>query len=203
MKILVIGDTHGKLGMVRDIWSKLTGVDLVIHTGDYYTDAKDLAEEFHIPFVYVRGNCDGSYSSSNCSPAGWDFAVVETEYGRILVTHGHNERVNYSFDRLIYKALENQCVAAVYGHTHKAAVQELDAGPALRPDACNGTVWVVNPGSLPLPRDGSGGSYAVIRTSEDSFHANIVYYNTVMGGSNKKSGSSGYVSSLLNYSDRF
>lgn len=70
MKILVIGDTHGKLGMVRDIWSKLTGVDLVIHTGDYYTDAKDLAEEFHIPFVYVRGNCDGSYSSSNCSPAG-------------------------------------------------------------------------------------------------------------------------------------
>ena len=39
MKILVLSDTHGKLNMVRDIWPKLNGVDLVIHAGDYASDA--------------------------------------------------------------------------------------------------------------------------------------------------------------------
>ena len=35
MKIFVISDTHGKIGKVREVWDKLTNVDLVIHLGDY------------------------------------------------------------------------------------------------------------------------------------------------------------------------
>ena len=203
MKILVIGDTHNRLSKVRDIWQKLNNIDLVIHTGDYYTDAKALQEELRVPFVYVKGNCDGSYSGRNCDPAGGDFAIVETEYGKILVTHGHNEHVNYSYDNLLYKAAENGCIAAVFGHTHQGLVNELPA-PFGAGGSKSDSIWLVNPGSLTQPRDGSGGSYAVIRTDEDSFTANVVYYNTVMGGSgNKKSGKTGYVSSLLSYSDRF
>ena len=51
MKILVIGDTHGKLNKVRDIFTKLRDIDLIIHTGDYYRDAQKLSEEFGIPAV--------------------------------------------------------------------------------------------------------------------------------------------------------
>lgn len=213
MKILVLSDTHDKLSRVRDIWPKLTDIDLVIHAGDYYMDARELEEELGVPFVYVRGNCDGSYSGENCNPKGGDFAVVETPAGNILVSHGHNEGVHFSPQNLRYKALENDCFAAVFGHTHKALVEQHDD-----PAAPGGSFWFINPGSLSLPRDGSGGSYAIIRATEDRFDATVVYYNTVMGSSkggssfgghggsggnadDKTSGST--ISSILNYVDRF
>lgn len=184
MKILVIGDTHGKLSRVRDIWPKLRDIDLIIHTGDYMRDGTALEEEFRVPVVCVPGNCDGSYSAD-------DFEIVGTEYGRILVTHGHMQHVGYDLQPLFYKASEENCVAAVFGHTHRALVEEADG------------VHFVNPGSLTLPRDGSGGTYAVIRTSEESFDVSIVYYNTIMGGSGSKGPKSGYIRSLIQYSDRF
>ena len=213
MKILVLSDTHDKLSRVRDIWPKLTDIDLVIHAGDYYMDARELEEELGVPFVYVRGNCDGSYSGENCNPKGGDFAVVETPAGNILVSHGHNEGVHFSLQNLRYKALENDCFAAVFGHTHKALVEQHDD-----PAAPGGSFWFINPGSLSIPRDGSGGSYAIIRATEDRFDATVVYYNTVMGSSkggssfgghggsggnadDKTSGST--ISSILNYVDRF
>lgn len=214
MKILAIGDTHNRRKMVHDIWPKLKDIDLVIHTGDYYEDAILLEEELGVPFAYVKGNCDGSYSGTYCSDRGGDFAVVETEQGRILLTHGHNEHVNYSLDNLRYKALENGCIAVVFGHTHRSLIEQIE-----EPAAPGGKLWFINPGSLPQPRDGSGGSYAIIRATEERFDATVVYYNTVMnssrGGSgveshgasagreNKKSGGAGFISDLLNYSDRF
>ena len=197
MKILVLSDTHGKLNMVRDIWPKLNGVDLVIHAGDYSSDAEAIHREFGIPVAYVKGNCDGCCSSSHKDSQGGDYAVVSTDGGNILVTHGHNEGAGYSLDRLRYKALEENCVAVVYGHTHVAEVRQID-----EPAAPGGSLWFINPGSLPLPRDNSGGSYGIIRSEEDRFDATIVYYSTIMGSS-RKGNPAGYVSSLLNYSDRF
>ena len=44
MKILAIGDTHGKLNKVRDIYSKLNDIDLILHTGDYMSDGLDFSE---------------------------------------------------------------------------------------------------------------------------------------------------------------
>ena len=183
MKILVIGDTHGKLNKVKDVWKKLKDIDLIAHTGDHISDAKLLQMEFGVPVTAVQGNCDGSYSDD-------DFAIIETEYGRLLLTHGHMENVKYSLSNLMYKAMENDCKAAIFGHTHQAIIDE-----------ANG-MHFVNPGSLTQPRDGSDGSYAIIRTSEDSFDASIVYYSTIMGGGFKKK-QSGFLRSLMNYSDRF
>ncbi len=182
MKILVISDTHGKLNKVRDIFPKLKDIDLIIHAGDHISDGEALGREFSIPVVAVKGNCDGSYGNS-------DFKIVETEYGKILVTHGHAENVNYQLTNLMYKTLENNCIAAVFGHTHRAHIEE-----------SNG-IHFINPGSLTQPRDGSDGSYAIIRTSETSFDASIVYYSTIMG--TKKKTQAGYIRNLLNYSDRF
>lgn len=181
MKILVIGDTHGKLNKVRDVWGKLKDIDLIAHTGDYYRDAKALADEFHVPVIAVKGNCDGGGRK--------DFEIIETEYGKLLLVHGHGQNVSYSLDHLRYLAMENNCRAAIYGHTHVASVLEDDG------------IYFINPGSLTLPRDNSGGSYGIIRTSEDRLDASIVYYNTIFGG-NKKSGGSGFIKNILNYSDR-
>ncbi|MDO4869421.1 MAG: metallophosphoesterase [Bacillota bacterium] len=181
MKILAIGDTHGKLNKVRDVWHKLKDIDLIIHTGDYFHDAAALKEEFHVPVIAVRGNCDGGGRQ--------DYELVETDCGRILLTHGHSFGVDYSLDNLKYFAMENDCIAAVYGHTHRAFLTEDDG------------IYFINPGSLSQPRDNSGGSYAIIRTDDDGIHASVVYYDTVFGG-NKKSGGSGFIKNILNYSDR-
>lgn len=181
MKILAIGDTHGKLNKVRDIFTKLRDIDLILHTGDYYRDAKRLSEEYGIPAVYVQGNCDGCHEE--------DYQIIETECGNIFLTHGHMENVKYHLNTLMYKAQENNCIAAVFGHTHHALIEEA------------GGVRFINPGSLTLPRDGSDGSYAIIRTNDDGLDASIVYYSTIMGP--KKKPQAGFIRGLLNYSDRF
>lgn len=182
MKILVIGDTHGKLNKVRDIYPKLKNIDLIAHTGDHLRDARALGREFNIDVVAVKGNCDGSFS-------GEDFEIIETEYGKILLTHGHMQNVKMQLSTLMYKAMENQCRAVLFGHTHQALIEE-----------ANG-IRLINPGSLTQPRDGSSGSYAIVRTSADSLDASIVYYSTIMG--KEKKPQAGYIRSLLNYSDRF
>lgn len=180
MKILLIGDTHGKLKKLRDIWPKLTDIDLIAHTGDHYSDARRIEEEFDVPVVAVGGNCDGS---------GPTREIIETEYGNILLTHGHRERVKYDLQNLYYSALEEDCRAVFYGHTHCSSIDEYEG------------VHFVNPGSLTQPRDNKSGSYAIVRTAGDSFDASIVYYDTVMG--DRRSPSSGFIRSIINYSDRF
>ena len=180
MKLFVIGDTHGKLNRVRDIWPKLRDIDLIAHTGDHYSDAQRLAEEFHVPVVSVRGNCDSTGPLTE---------IIETEYGRILLTHGNRDHVDYDLTSLKYRAMEADCRAVLFGHTHRSLVTE-DEG-----------IYFVNPGSLTQPRDESSGSYAIVRTAENSFDASIVYYSTIMGGSKQESDR--LLKSILNYSDRF
>lgn len=185
MKILVIGDTHGKLDKVRDIYGKLRNIDLIAHTGDHYQDAIALGKEFNVPVAAVKGNCDGSCSKD-------DFKVIETDAGKILLAHGHAYNVNYDLTSLMYKAMEEECKVVFFGHTHRCLQTEA------------GGIRFINPGSLTQPRDGSGGSYAIVRTSDEGIEASIVYYNTVMGSSaSKKRENSGYLRNLLNYCDRF
>lgn len=183
MKIFVISDTHGKLDKVLEVWDRLTNVDLVIHLGDYEKDAMRLEKLLETEVVSVKGNMDGSYSSD-------DYKIVETEYGNILLTHGHMENVKMSPLNLIYKAQELGCKAALFGHTHQAAYEEISG------------IYLVNPGSLPSPRDGSNGSYAIINTEPDAFHCAIVYYSGTSAPAKKAPGR-GRLSTMLNYSDRF
>lgn len=182
MKIFVISDTHGKTAKVMEVWQKLHDVDLVIHLGDYIQDAKQLERQMETEVIAVKGNMDGSYSSD-------DYKIVETEYGKLLLTHGHMDHVKSSPLNLIYKAEELGCKAALFGHTHKPAYEEVNG------------IYVINPGSLPQPRDGSDGSYAIITTSLDEFHCAIVYYSSLIP--KKKSPQSGRLRGMLNYSDRF
>ena len=179
MKILVIGDTHGKLNRVRDIWPKLRDIDLIAHTGDHYSDAMRLEQELHVPVIAVGGNCDSSGPAKE---------IIETEFGRILLTHGHRDNVKWDMNTLKYRAMENDCRAVFFGHTHQSLNIEEDG------------IYYLNPGSLSLPRDGSSGSYAIVRTAEDRFDASIVYYSTIMG--TKKPPAGGLLKSILNYSDR-
>lgn len=204
MRILLLSDTHGDSDRVLKISEKLTGIDLVLHCGDYQHDAFMLEDTLGIPVISVKGNCDGNTRE--------DKEIVETPYGKILLTHGNWESVDFKYDNLLYMAEEKDCFAVCFGHTHVAFAEEI------------GGIHLINPGSLTEPRDGSGGTYAILRCTEDDFCANIVRYDRIFGNdadsSNRNNGSNnsrssnssgksgakvkgGFLRNLLNYSDRF
>ena len=172
MRILVISDTHGKNECVYDVYSKLAAaasaggqrtppIDMIVHCGDYYADAREIHARLGIPVLAVKGNCDGCFDSDACS-------LLETECGGILVTHGHMEDVGFSMQKLYYKVLESGCIGAFFGHTHRSVFVE------------TGGVYLLNPGSLSQPRDGSGGTFALVTTSEAGLQAKIYYYEDFM-----------------------
>lgn len=202
MKILVVSDTHGDCSRVIDIYQKLnkeSPVDVIVHCGDYAADARELQARLGVHVAWVKGNCDGGFSDT-------DWSILETEAGNFLITHGHNEQVDFSKQNIYYKALENDCVGAFFGHTHRASYTEMD------------DVVLMNPGSLTRSRDGSGGTFGLIVTGEDSIWGKIYRYEDFMapsstGGSGNGGGSQkaapkpkvrgGHLRDLLNYSDRF
>lgn len=205
MRILVLSDTHGDNSRAYDVYDKLkkeSPVDLIIHCGDHYKDAIQMGERTGCPVVWVKGNTDGAFSDS-------DYAIVETPYGNLLVTHGHMENVDFSQQNLYYKALEKDCVGALYGHTHRSAFTEM------------GDVFMMNPGSLTKPRDGSGGTFGLLVLEPEYYRGYIHRYSDFLAKSsasssgttpgsgngsnsgNKPKVQGGYLRSLLNYSDRF
>jgi putative phosphoesterase len=159
VNIFVLSDTHGNIKTATKMYQRLSeGIhfDMIIHCGDYVKDASEIEKVLGIKTIAVRGNCDGSRER--------DFKIVETPAGRILVTHGHAENVKFSLNSLIYLAKENECNIACFGHTH-CAVNEIVSG-----------IHLINPGSLTNPRDGKGGSCAIIIASGKEPAASIVPY---------------------------
>lgn len=183
MKILVLSDTHGKTEKTCRVFRTLNNIDLIIHCGDYYRDGQTLEDLFGVTVIGVKGNCDGASSP--------DVKIVPTPHGNILVTHGHLEGVGYDYTKLLYKAEENQCIAVCFGHTHVPVFED-----------CNG-IYLINPGSLTSPRDGTNGSYGMIHSTDYDFRGSIVYYDTIFGATKKSGPSGGYIRGLLNHSDRF
>jgi len=184
MKIFVISDTHGRIKKAVEVYKGLTDVDLMIHLGDYKKDARDLESRLGIETVFVEGNMDGSMTQESSSK------IIDTEYGKILITHGHLDNVKNGFESIASRCISEGCKAVLFGHTHRPLYEEKNG------------IYLLNPGSISVPRDGSYGSYAIIHTSDDEFRASIVYCdkkNSPLGG--KRPG--GYLKRLLNYSDRF
>lgn len=187
MKILLLSDTHGKIDKALEIFKKLNSIDMILHCGDNQNDAYDLMRKLDIPVVSVAGNCD--------SPQVPALAKVETPAGRILLTHGHKENVNFDYNKLLYLAESQNCIAACFGHTHIPFLKNFEG------------IHLINPGSLTEPRDGSHGSFALIESTSDKFSAQIIYYDEFTQKrprtSQHKKVQGGYLRNLLNYSDRF
>lgn len=207
MKILVISDTHGQLARFFEVFNKLmkeNPVQAIVHCGDNYKDAETIRMRAGLPVFAVKGNCDRSFDDASDM-------ILETEAGDFLITHGHMENVGCDLQRLYYKTLESECIGAFFGHTHRAAYLDMDG------------IYLMNPGSLSKPRDGSGGTFGLVETSETGVWGKIYRYEDFLasgssGGSGSGNGGSGSGSegahkkpkvtggklrSLLNYSDRF
>lgn len=133
MKIVVISDTHGDLESIYKVIDDNIDAELFIHAGD------SCVLPHQIPlFRIVKGNCD----------LGLDYPnelTIKTEYGDIYVTHGHTL---YSISPYLIES--KNAKVFIFGHTHKKYFEKINES------------YVLNPGSLVKPRDGSKGTYAII-----------------------------------------
>ena len=179
MKILAISDTHGELGRVYEVYRDIKDVDMILHMGDHIDDALDLNKRLDIPVIGVKGNCDGALRKEDCTD------IVEISAGKIFMTHGHVDGVNYDITNLVYRGMQEDARIILFGHTHVPYLEATD------------NLLIMNPGSLTRPRDGSDGSYGIIQIDGDKVNGDIVYYKKPY----KAKG--GYIRGLINYSDRF
>ncbi len=130
---VILSDTHGRRRNVEKVLHILAENDCIVHLGDGSGDLREFSRTHPEKDVIVlKGNCDFSY--------GMEEYVIEAEGVRMLCCHGHKYGVKSGLARLAARAKEQGCTVALYGHTHRAAVEEEDG------------VQCINPGSL--------GSYA-------------------------------------------
>lgn len=150
MKILVIGDTHGKIRHVVDLIHDLKDIDRIIHLGDLVGDAKFLEKQFTgIPIDYVRGNCD--FLDFDTPEDKTILAVGK----RIWLTHGHLYHVKRNYNLIGIQAMENEADIALFGHTHAGYIGHYE------------DIWLMNPGSVSEPRDRGMPSFGIIEINAD------------------------------------
>ncbi len=155
MYILVISDSHGRVGEIEKVIEAYPEVKHIFFLGDCVSDIEDCQyiysdRTFHI----AQGNCDGHtlFKSED----------MITLYGKkIFFTHGHSYYVKQSMEKLYAAASARGADLVLYGHTHTAKTEYADG------------IYFVNPGSI-----GSGTlgytSFALVDITEKGIMPSIV-----------------------------
>ena len=126
--LYAVSDTHGDVQNYTRLLELTKDADMYAHLGDYVRDGGKLKEFSRRQTFIIKGNGDFS--------GGQIEATVNLGGVKILLTHGHKYGVKSRLDALMYRALELDCGAAVYGHTHIPDI------------TCQNGVYLICPGTL-------------------------------------------------------
>jgi len=151
MKILIVSDTHRRDENLKLVIAQEVPVDMLIHLGDAEGSERFIAD-------WVNPECRMEMVLGNN-----DFFSIldkerEIEIGshKALLTHGHYYGVSMGPEGLVDEAKSRGCDIAMYGHTHRPFLEEIEG------------VTVLNPGSLSYPRqEGRRPSYMIMTVAED------------------------------------
>ena len=147
MKILVVSDTHKNFAMLKKAFDAVPDADIVVHLGDGESEFSLLrSTNPSRNMIFIGGNCDKELHRP------WQ--SIDACGQKIFCVHGHNHDVHKGVKDLVDAAKHYGCTVALYGHTH-----------IRRTDIVDG-IYVMNPGSLDSPRDGSPKSFGVLTVDE-------------------------------------
>ena len=152
MKIAVFSDLHG--GSEEPIRAAFADHDYVVFLGDGLLKIRHFEYEYPEKFLFVRGNCDG-YDETPLR------RILDFDGTRVMLTHGHEERVKYGLISLFGVAKNESVNVVLFGHTHSPEVTEID------------DVLLINPGSS-SSFYGRGGTYAELRIEKGKTSAEII-----------------------------
>jgi putative phosphoesterase len=155
MRLLVVGDTHGRIQVVQKALETCRG-DILLCTGDFYNDGVKLARSLQIPFYGVTGNCDRGSASK-------EEQLLELGGRRVFLSHGHRYGVKRGLQSLYYRACEAEAELVLFGHTHVALCEKVEG------------IWLLNPGSPSLPRNPGRGSIAMVDLDQHDIVPRILW----------------------------
>jgi putative phosphoesterase len=133
MKILIVSDTHGRNHNYLRTLEKVLPIDLLIHLGDFEGGEEFVETITPCPTEMISGNND----FFNGLPKE---KIIHIGKYTVMLTHGHRYGVNYGTHDLREAARKQKADIVMFGHTHVPMIDLSDS------------VWVINPGSLSLPR---------------------------------------------------
>ncbi|MBE5949468.1 MAG: metallophosphoesterase [Lachnospiraceae bacterium] len=154
MRVVIVSDTHGRLGDMQEAVERSKPVDWVLHLGDVegqQDEVADIAAMAGAKVAMVSGNND-LFSTLR--------KELELVIGgvRIFMTHGHQYSVYQGIERIKNQGLMRGADVVMYGHTHS---------PLLEIDEEN-NITVLNPGSVSYPRQmGRQRTYIVMEIMQD------------------------------------
>lgn len=128
-KITVVSDTHGNVSAIEKLFSVFAESDLIIHLGDTSSDGQVIRRNFPDKTYLLNGNCD-------FAKLGENELVLEVEGVKIFACHGDRYGVKRGYDNIAYKAEQEGCNVALFGHTH-APIEKTVGG-----------ITLFNPGTL-------------------------------------------------------
>lgn len=160
MKLLVMSDVHGSLAGLERALEKFgeERTDYILSLGDllYHGPRNPLPESYNPKEVAarlnaykdkimtVRGNCDAEVDQMLIEfPVLADYAVLFLDGRRIFATHGHHHHMEH---------LPHLSPGDIFiqGHTHIPVAER------------RGEIYVLNPGSVSLPKGNDAASYGVL-----------------------------------------
>ena len=156
MKIIVLSDSHGNYHALSKVIKEFHA-DLYIHLGDGEHELNTFCRANPDKQIYhVCGNCDFASLSDD------ELLISPDDKNVIFAVHGHNHGVKYSLETLKKTALSKGANIALFGHTHSRYC-EYDNG-----------LYILNPGSVSLPRDGNKPSFGIIELLPNGILTNII-----------------------------
>ena len=151
MKVLVISDSHRRrstMEAVCELCARPGAPDMIVHLGDYISDARYVRQRVKQRVIAVPGNCDWGDEGPE--------EIIERLGGAdVLICHGHTLRVKQSLLSLVCRAREAEVRAALFGHTH-APLMEFEEG-----------ILLLNPGAL------QDGRYALLDITGGEIRAGL------------------------------
>lgn len=103
----------------------------------------------------VAGNCDYASMLSQ-------YLIVDVDGARIFCAHGHKYFVKSGTETIRSIARDNDCNVVLFGHTH------------IRYETYEDGIYLLNPGSCAVPRDGKSPSYGYVDVTKQGIVTNIV-----------------------------
>ncbi len=165
MKILIASDLHGSTRASEKIIElyEQYHFEKVILLGDInYSGARNVPPLDYYPIsvcenllkikdklILIRGNCDSRVDEFVLQIKFEDLIEIELNGHRTVLTHGDL----YDENNLVL----NKNDVLMYGHTHIYVLEKSEKG-----------YFVLNPGSLTLPKGGNPKTYAIYDLDKDS-----------------------------------
>jgi len=162
MKLLIASDIHGSLVAAEKVIEafKTEQADYLVYLGDLmyhgprnplpdgYNPAgvADLFNEFAHKIIAMRGNCDSEVDDMLTHfPITAEYQIVPLAKGKLFATHGH------IFDETTIPKNVVKGDVFAFGHIHIPILEQNESG-----------IFILNPGSASLPKEGHPPTYAVI-----------------------------------------